>query len=118
MSEKYHVPEWDCLDDILDVTKEIGRIASKVLLAHFVHTGERASNHDIEWLLQAFVQRNVTAVLELAARGLEERSAESPDGRIDIQEAIRVVRELDSTDQKDPPDDQDSAPRYRVWRDE
>jgi hypothetical protein len=101
MSDEYHVPEWDCLDDILDVTKEIGKISSKILLGEFIHTADHASNHDIERLLQDFAQRNVIAALELAAKGLSEQHADSPDGRIEIIEAIRIVRELDYTDDDD-----------------
>lgn len=118
MSDEYHIPEWDCLDDILDVTNDIGRIASKILLGEFVHTGDRASNHDIERLLQSFAQRNVVAALELAARGLEERCAGAPDGRIDIREAIRIVRELDYREDGGSSGLEWPEVGYRVLRDE
>ena len=99
MTDEYHTPEWDCTDDILEVTEEIGKVASKILLHEFVYKSEAASDDDIKKLLQDFVQRNVEAALALAAKGLQERlEANEDDGRIDILEAIRIVRELDYTD--------------------
>jgi hypothetical protein len=101
MSDEYHVPEWDCTDDIIDTTEQIGKVASAILLQEFVHGSDiasLASKRDIQNILRDFAQRNVTAALELAAKGLHERLDTSPDGRIDIAEAIRIVRELDYTD--------------------
>lgn len=102
MTEHYHVPEWDCPDDIIEVTEDIGIVASKMLLGEFISRTEGASKQDVERILQAFVQRNVEAALKLAAQGLLERlqpDRDIPDGcadgRIDIMEAVRIVRELD-----------------------
>jgi hypothetical protein len=98
MSDEYHIPEWDCTDDIIDVTETIGKFASVMLLQKFVSKPSTASKSDIQNILRDFAQRNVTAALELAAKGLHERLDTSPDRRIDIAEAIRIVRELDYTD--------------------
>jgi hypothetical protein len=110
MSGEYHVPEWDCTGDIIDVTETIGKFASVMLLQEFVSKPSTASKSDIQNILRDFAQRNVTAALELAAKGLAERlqigrdfdnDFGPPDGRIDIMEAIRIVRELDYTDDGD-----------------
>lgn len=100
--DEYHTPEWDCTDDIIEVTEEIGKVASKMLLHEFVSRAEAASKDDIKKILQDFAQRNVEAALALAAKGLQERLDADPteidDRRIDVLEAIRIVRELDYTD--------------------
>lgn len=100
MSDEYHVPEWDCTDDIIDVTEQIGKVVSAILLQEFVHGSDiasLASKRDIQAILRDFAQRNVTAALEFAAKGLLERLETSPDGLIDIHNASRIVRELDYT---------------------
>ena len=113
MSEEYHVPEWDCTDDIIDTTEQIGKVASAILLQQFVHGSDiasLASKRDIQNILRDFAQRNVAAALKLAAKGLIERlqigrdfddDSGPPDTRIDIMEAVRIVRELDYTDDDD-----------------
>lgn len=103
MADDYHTPEWDCTDDIIEVTEDIGKVASKILLGGFISPADGVSKDDIGKILQVFVQRNVEAALKLAAQGLLERLQPGrdfdddivPDGRIDIMEAVRIIRELD-----------------------
>ena len=106
-SREYHRPEWDCTDDILETTEEIGKVAAQILLGEFVH-GVDASDKDIHKILNDFVNRNVEAALQLAAKGLMERlqigrdfddDSGPPDPHIDIMEAVRIVRELDYIDE-------------------
>ena len=110
MSDEFHVPEWDCTDDIIDTTEQIGKVASIILLQQFVSKPDIANKRLIQDILRDFAQRNVTAALELEAKGLAERlqigrdfddDFGPPDGRIDIMEAVRIVRELDYTDDDD-----------------
>lgn len=101
MSEKYHIPEWDCTDDMIDTVEQIGKVASIILLQQFVSKPDIANKRLIQDILRDFAQRNVTAALELAAKGLQERDTASDDGCIRIAEAIRIVRELDYTDDDD-----------------
>lgn len=104
MADEYHRPEWDCTDDIIETTEEIGKVVAKMVLREFLLGQPDVSTKDIGLILHQFVNRNVEAALKLAAQGLEERlqigrdfddDSSPPDGRIDIMEAVRIVRELD-----------------------
>lgn len=111
MTDEFHVPEWDCTDDALEATEEIARVIASGLLREF-HAGEGTLNPkgDVVKIIERVVARNVDDVLKLAAKALMDRleggeDIREPDGRIDIREAVRIVRELDYLDEGTGRDD-------------
>lgn len=103
MSDEYHDPEWDCTDDALDAAKQIAEAVADGLLREFnLGKGPLDPKGDVVKIIESVVSTNVRAALKLAAQGLIERLTPGrdipdgcADGRIDIMEAVRIVRELD-----------------------